>query len=232
MHAFDPKDLSQSSQSLDEVVNLYHKLYKFSPLPFCIRDQSRTVVYTNDACKNFFTPLPGSYSGDSFNINSVELELATVELESFIMGPGTALCRTFNFNGEFYQLRIEVRAVQNELYALWFINFFPDYQALFQTSNKPKNLGFDIDIFLAELTTKAMVTLCFSVLGFHLQTISRFLGVSEKAISQRLVRVKFEIKKYFTDYDEFKIYCMRNNVYVKMITVILEIINVKNTLNK
>jgi hypothetical protein len=40
------------------------------------------------------------------------------------MGPDTAICRTFNLNGEFYQLRVEIRMVNKELYALWFINYF------------------------------------------------------------------------------------------------------------
>lgn len=63
------------------------------------------------------------------------------------MGPDTAICRTFNLNGEFYQLRVEIRMVNKELYALWFINYFPDYQALFNTSNRIKMMSL-ILIFL------------------------------------------------------------------------------------
>ncbi|AWZ95654.1 PAS fold family domain protein (plasmid) [Enterobacter hormaechei] len=51
-------------------------------------------------------------------------------------------------NGEFYQLRVEIRMVNKELYALWFINYFPDYQALFNTSNRIKNDEFDFEVML------------------------------------------------------------------------------------
>lgn len=232
MHPRDPKDLSQSSQSLDDVVKHFDALYKDSSLPFCVRDQFRNTIYKNDACSDFFHPLSKSFSGVSFDPDEVELDLSTIELEAFVMGAGTALCRTFNFNGEFYQLRVEIRCVSDEIYALWFINFFPDYQALFQTSNKTKVDCFDIDIFLSEMTTKKMVTLCFSVLGFHLQSISRILGVSEAAISNRLASVKQKIKKHFPDYDEFRVYCLKTNVYQRMIIVVLKIMNVGPMLKK
>jgi hypothetical protein len=34
MHPRDPRDLSQSSQSLDDIVKRFDALYKYSPLPF------------------------------------------------------------------------------------------------------------------------------------------------------------------------------------------------------
>ena len=49
MHPRDPRDLSQSSQSLDDIVKRFDALYKYSPLPFCIRNQSRNPIYKNDA---------------------------------------------------------------------------------------------------------------------------------------------------------------------------------------
>ncbi|MFP8331792.1 protein traJ [Citrobacter freundii] len=105
MHPRDPRDLSQSSQSLDDVLSHFNGLYNSSSLPFCIRDQSRKVIYKNDAFSDLFHPLSKSFSGISFDSDEVELELSSIELEAFVMGPETALCRTFNFNGEFYQLR-------------------------------------------------------------------------------------------------------------------------------
>ncbi|MDA6574764.1 PAS fold family protein, partial [Escherichia coli] len=108
MHPRDPRDLSEPSQSLDDIVKRFDALYKYSPLPFCIRDQSRKVIYKNDAFSDLFHPLSKSFSGISFDSDEVELELSSIELEAFVMGPETALCRTFNFNGEFYQLRVEI----------------------------------------------------------------------------------------------------------------------------
>ncbi|WP_336239718.1 PAS fold family protein [Enterobacter chuandaensis] len=232
MHPRDPKDLSQSSQSLDDVIKHFNALYKDSPLPFCVRDQFRNTIYKNDACSDFFHPLSKSFSGVSFDPDEVELDLSTIELEAFVMGVGTALCRTFNFNGEYYQLRVEVRSIDDEIYALWFINFFPDYQALFHTSNRIKTESFDFDLFLSGLTTKKMITLCFSILGFHLHTTSQYLGVSEKAISSRLSSVKNEIAKYFTDYDDFRFYCLKMDVYEKARLVVLKIMNVNFMLKK
>nr|BBF83642.1 conjugal transfer protein TraJ [Enterobacter sp.] len=232
MHPRDPKDLSQSSQSLDDVIKHFNAVYNDSPLPFCIRDQFRNFIYKNTACSDFFHPLSKPFSGVSFAPDEVELDLSAIELEAFVMGIGTALCRTFNYNGEYYQLRVEIRAVQDEAYALWFINFFPDYQALFHTSNKIKNDRFDFDLFLSGLTTKKMVTLCFSILGFQLHTTSQYLGVSEKAISSRLSSVKNEIAKNFTDYDDFRFYCLKMDFYDKARQVVLKITNVKFMLKK
>ncbi|HDR2357198.1 TPA: PAS fold family protein, partial [Enterobacter roggenkampii] len=124
MHPRDPRDLSQSSQSLDDVKKHFDALYQDSPLPVCIRDQFRNVFYKNAAYSDFFHPLSKSFSGVSFDSDEVELDLSTIELEAFVMGVGTAICRTFSFNGEYYQLRVEVRCIQKEVYALWFINFF------------------------------------------------------------------------------------------------------------
>jgi len=227
MHPRDPRDLSQSSQSLDDVLSHFDGLYNSSSLPFCIRDQSRKVIYKNDAFSDLFHPLSKSFSGISFDSDEVELELSSIELEAFVMGPDTAICRTFNFNGEFYQLRVEIRMVNNELYAFWFINYFPDYQALFNTSNWLKSDEFDFDVFLSGLTNKKMITLCFSILGFQLHTMAQYLGVSEKAISSRLSSVKNELAKYFTDYDDFRFYCMRMDVYRKVRMVVLKVLNVK-----
>lgn len=231
MHLRDPSDLSQSSQSLDDVIKCFDALYKDSPLPFCIRDQSRNTIYKNDACSDFFHPLFKSFSGVSFDPDEVELDLSTIELEAFVMGPDTAICRTFNFNGDFYQLRVEIRCVSNEIYSLWFINFFPDYQALFLTSNRVKSEEFDFDVFLSGLTNKKMITLCFSILGFQLNTISQYLGVSEKAISSRLSSVKSEIAKHFADYDDFRFHCLKIDIYEKVRMVVLKTLNV-NFLSK
>lgn len=142
------------------------------------------------------------------------------------MGDGTAICRTFKFNGEFYQLRVEVRCISNEMYALWVINFFPDYQAFFHTANRIKSDDFDFDVFLSGLTNKKMITLCFSILGFQLHTTSQYLGISEKAVSSRLSSVKNEIAKYFADYDDFRFYCLKMDVYEKMRLIVLKALNV------
>lgn len=227
MHPHDPKDLSLTSQSLDDVVKHFNEIYKNSPLPFCIRGQFRNTVYRNNACSDFFHPLFKSFSGVSFDPDEVELDLSTIELEAFIMGDGTAICRTFSYNGECYQLRVEVRSIKNELYALWFINYFPDYQALFNTSNRNKNCSFDFDLFLSGLTAKKMIAFCFSILGFQLHTTSQYLGVSEKAISSRLSSVKNEIARHFTDYDDFRLHCLKVDAYEKAKVVVLKIMNVK-----
>ncbi|MCM7239229.1 PAS fold family protein [Enterobacter bugandensis] len=232
MHLRDPKDLLQSSQSLDDVINHFNAVYKDSPLPFCIRDQFRNTVYKNDAYSDFFHPLSKPFSGASFDSDEVELDLSTIELEAFVMGADTAICRTFNFNGEYYQLRVEIRSIKNKAYAFWLINYFPDYQALFHTSNRIKSAGFDFDLFLSGLTTKKMITLCFSILGFQLHTMSQYLGVSEKAISSRLSSVKNGIAKHFADYDDFRFYCLKTNLYEKARRVVLKIMNVKPMLKK
>lgn len=226
MHHDDPKVLSQLSQSLDDVVKSFDLLYKNSPLPFCIRDQSRKVVYRNDAYFDFFHPFSDNIFDVSFTSNEVELDLSLIELEAFVMGPDTAVCRTFNVKGEFYQLRVEVRLLNGQLFALWFINYFPDYQALFYTSNRKMVDGFDFDVFLSGLTTKKMVTLCFSLLGFQLCSMSKYLGVSEKAISSRLSSVKCDISRYFSSYDDFRLYCLKMDIYPKVRMIILKMLNV------
>ncbi|MBX9341283.1 PAS fold family protein, partial [Serratia marcescens] len=63
--------------------------------------------------------------------------------------------------------------------------------------------------------------------GFQLHTMAQYLGVSEKAISSRLSSVKSELAKYFIDYDDFRFYCMRMDVYRKVRMVVLKVLNVK-----
>lgn len=232
MHPRDPRDLSLPSQSLDDVIKHFDALYNESPLPFCIRDQSRCIICMNDAYSDFFHPISIDFTGFSFDRDEVELELSSIELEAFIMGADTAICRNFNFNGEFYQLRVEIRCVCEELYAFWLINFFPDYQSLFQISNKEKCDDFNIDIFMCELTTKKMVTLCFFVLGFPIKVISEYLGVSESAITNRLASVKALIMEYFPSCDEFRVFCLRSDAYTRMVAVVLNVLNVNCALKK
>ncbi|MEE9955438.1 PAS fold family protein [Enterobacter quasihormaechei] len=234
MSARDPSSPDQVSQSLDldNAIKLIDGLYCNSPLPVCIRNQFREVIYKNDAFNHFFHPSSKDYAGFSFDKDEIELELSSIELESFMMGPGTAICRSFSFKGEYYQLRIEIRAVDNELFAVWFINYFPDYRALFHVQEKSTSESFNIDFFLSNITTRKMIALCFYVLGFQLTTASRYLGVTEKAISNRLSSVKKEISKHFIDHDDFRVYCLKHGVYTKMISVVLKIINVKPVLKK
>ncbi|EPR0422799.1 LuxR C-terminal-related transcriptional regulator [Enterobacter hormaechei] len=225
---------NQVSQSIDLDVAIAHIdcLYRNSPLPVCIRNQLREVLYRNDAFKDFFHPPSKEYTGFSFDKDEVELELSSIELEAFLMGPGTAICRTFSFKGEYYQLRIEIRAVAKELLAVWFINYFPDYKALFNVRDASTYNGFNLDVFLSELTTRQMVTLSFYMIGFHVNTISKVLGVSEAAVSNRMSSVKNKLKTNFIDFDEFRFFCLKENAYIKMAKVVLKILNVNLMLKK
>lgn len=234
MSARDPNILYHLSQSidLDHVINFMGGLYNNSPLPVCIRNQFREVIYKNDAFNDFFHPASKEYTGFSFDKDEVELELSSIELESFVMGPGTAICRTFSFKGEYFQLRVEIRAIDGNLYAFWFINYFPDYKALFNIRDGSKSGGFDLDLFLCELTTRQMVTLCFYMMGFQIHTISKVLGVSEAAVSNRMSAVKNKLKHTFVDFDEFRFYCLKENSLHKMAKVVLKILNVNVLLNK
>ncbi|EPJ0597096.1 PAS fold family protein [Enterobacter roggenkampii] len=234
MSAPDPSIPAQASQpiDLDNVIKFIDGLYCNSPLPVCVRNQFREVIYKNDTFDYLFHPASKDYAGISFDKDEVELELSSIELESFMMGPGTAVCRSFSYKGEYYQLRIEIRVIDNELFALWLINNFPSYRALFHVHEKPISESFNIDFFLSNITTRKMITLCFYVLGFQLATASRYLGVTEKAISNRLSSVKKEISKHFIDHDDFRIYCLKHGIYTKMISVVLKIINVKPVLKK
>lgn len=233
MSARDPSSPAQVSQSQDpdNVIKFIDGLYCNSPLPVCIRNQFREVIYKNDAFNHFFHPPSKDYAGFSFDKNEVELELSGIELESFVMGPGTAICRSFSFKGEYYQLRIEIRAVDNELFAVWFINYFPDYRALFKVRDASTYNGFNLDAFLSELTTRQMVTLSFYIIGFPVNTISKAIGVSEAAVSNRMSSVKNKLKTTFIDFDEFRIYCLKENAYFKMAKVVLKILNVRGLLN-
>ncbi|EMQ9924751.1 LuxR C-terminal-related transcriptional regulator [Enterobacter hormaechei] len=234
MSARDPNIPAQLSQSLDldNAIKLLDRLYCNSQLPVCIRNQFREVIYKNDAFHHFFHPASKDYAGFSFDKDEIELELSSIELESFMMGPGTAICRTFSFKGEYYQLRIEIRVIDNALFAVWFINYFPDYKALFKVRDVITYNGFNLDAFLSELTTRQMVTLSFYMIGFHVNTISKALGVSEAAVSNRMSSVKNKLKSSFIDFDEFRVYCLKENAYFKMAKVVLKILNVNGVLNK
>ncbi len=234
MSARDPSSPAQVSQSidLDSAIKFIDGLYSSSPLPVCLRNQSREVIYKNDAFKDFFHPTSKEYTGFSFDKDEVELELSSVELESFVMGPGTAICRNFSFKGEYYQLRVETRDIDGDMFAIWFINYFPDYKALFNMRDGSKNEDFDLDAFLSELTTRQMITLCFYVMGFHVNTISRVLGISDAAVSNRMSSVKIKLKPKFIDFDDFRFYCLKENAHYKMAKIVLKILNVNYLLNK
>lgn len=227
MHSRDTSDHVVTSQTYVDDVYHFVRLYSCSNLPACIRNQSRNCLFRNDSFVHFFRSSSELSNCRSFDPGQVELALSLIELHAFAKGAGNAVCRVFRCRGEVYQIRVEIREVNEELLAFWLINFFPDYNSFFLFYPAKLINNFNLDDFLAELTPKVLYAFCYSFLGFHTATISNYLGISEKAVTRRIGRAKFEIAKYFSDYDQFRLFCIRNDGYQKMLKIISKLVRVK-----
>ncbi|EAB3441599.1 PAS domain-containing protein, partial [Salmonella enterica subsp. enterica serovar Typhimurium] len=124
----DRRERTLASQSVNKYILSIQDIYKNSPVPVCVRNQSRKIIYANGAFIELFSKEDQPLSGDSYNRYGVEVFLSSLELECQSLGHGAAFCRRFNFHGEIYQIRMEnISFDNNEIIVLWQINLFPDH---------------------------------------------------------------------------------------------------------
>ncbi|EAQ9073322.1 PAS domain-containing protein, partial [Salmonella enterica] len=96
----DRRERTLASQSVNKYILSIQDIYKNSPVPVCVRNQSRKIIYANGAFIELFSKEDQPLSGDSYNRYGVEVFLSSLELECQSLGHGAAFCRRFNFHGE------------------------------------------------------------------------------------------------------------------------------------
>ncbi len=131
MCALDRRERPLNSQSVNKYIFNVQNIYRNSPVPVCVRNKNRKILYANGAFIELFSREDKPLSGESYIRLQVEIFLSSLELECQALGHGSAFCRRFNFHGEIYQIRMEnVSFYNEESVVLWQINIFPDYPFL------------------------------------------------------------------------------------------------------
>ncbi|HCD7896470.1 TPA: PAS domain-containing protein, partial [Escherichia coli] len=107
MCALDPRERPLNSQSVNKYILNVQNIYRNSPVPVCVRNKKRKILYANGAFIELFSKEDKPFSGESYVRLQVEIFLSSLELECQSLGHGSAFCRRFNFHGEIYQIRME-----------------------------------------------------------------------------------------------------------------------------
>ncbi|ECT1371721.1 PAS domain-containing protein, partial [Salmonella enterica subsp. enterica serovar Typhimurium] len=89
----DRRERTLASQSVNKYILSIQDIYKNSPVPVCVRNQSRKIIYANGAFIELFSKEDQPLSGDSYNRYGVEVFLSSLELECQSLGHGAAFCR-------------------------------------------------------------------------------------------------------------------------------------------
>ncbi|TNT04140.1 PAS domain-containing protein, partial [Escherichia coli] len=182
MCALDRRESPLHSQSVNNYILNIQDIYRNSPVPVCVRNKNRKILYANGAFIELFSREDKPLSGESYIRLQVEIFLSSLELECQALGHGSAFCRRFNFHGEIYQIRMEnVSFYNDESVVLWQINPFPDYPffALNQSGSNTNTSG-QLTIW-NDLSPGTLVVFSFYMLGVGHATIARELGITDRA---------------------------------------------------
>ncbi|EDL1510824.1 conjugal transfer protein TraJ [Salmonella enterica subsp. enterica serovar Typhimurium] len=224
----DRRERTLASQSVNKYILSIQDIYKNSPVPVCVRNQSRKIIYANGAFIELFSKEDQPLSGDSYNRYGVEVFLSSLELECQSLGHGAAFCRRFNFHGEIYQIRMEnISFDNNEIIVLWQINLFPDHP-FFSPDTKTKNLSLSgTESFWNELSPGTLLVFSFYTLGVSHANIAKELGITIRASEDRIKPVKRKIKRNYESFDSFRISCIFKGKIISLIDIIREFYCVK-----
>lgn len=228
MCPMDRREITLGSQSVNKYILSIQNIYKNSPVPVCVRNQSRKILYANGAFIELFSKEDVPLSGESYIRFQVEVFLSSLELECQSLGHGSAFCRCFNFHGEIYQIRMEnVLFENNESVILWQINPFPDYP-FFSLTQEVKNVVRSDNSFLwNDLSSKTLIVFSFYMLGVGHAVIAEELGITIRASEDRIKPVKRRVKEKFKYFDLFRISCISNGEINLLLNVICEFYTVK-----
>ncbi|EMZ6344280.1 PAS domain-containing protein, partial [Escherichia coli] len=102
MCALDRRERPLNSQSVNKYILNVQNIYRNSPVPVCVRNNNRKILYANGAFIELFSREDKPLSGESYIRLQVEIFLSSLELECQALGHGSAFCRRFNFHGEIY----------------------------------------------------------------------------------------------------------------------------------
>ncbi|EJC9533955.1 PAS domain-containing protein [Salmonella enterica] len=222
MCAMDRRETPRNSQYVNKYIHSVQEIYKNSPVPVCVRNKRREILYANGAFIEFFSKEDKPVSGTSFIRFQVEVFLSSLELECQSLGHGAAFCRRFNFHGEIYQIRMENVTFDNDKTVLfWQINPFPDYPFFSLTQGVTgKNISDNLLIW-SDMSPGTLLVFSFYMLGVGHSVISKELGITERASEDRIKPFKRRVKKRFEQFDLFRLSCISKGE----IKTLLEIVN-------
>ncbi|EDB5210198.1 PAS domain-containing protein, partial [Salmonella enterica subsp. enterica serovar Enteritidis] len=69
----DRRERTLASQSVNKYILSIQEIYKNSPVPVCVRNQSRKILYANGAFIELFSKEDQPLSGESYNRYQVEV---------------------------------------------------------------------------------------------------------------------------------------------------------------
>ncbi|HDV8096071.1 TPA: PAS domain-containing protein [Escherichia coli] len=228
MCALDRRERPLNSQSVNKYILNVQNIYRNSPVPVCVRNNNRKILYANGAFIELFSREDKPLSGESYIRLQVEIFLSSLELECQALGHGSAFCRRFNFHGEIYQIRMEnVSFYNDESVVLWQINPFPDYPffALNQSGSNT-NTSDKLTIW-NDLSPGTLVVFSFYMLGVGHATIARELGITDRASEDQIKPVKRKIKGFFEHFDLFRVSCIYKGEIDSLLSIIREFYGVK-----
>ena len=228
MCARDPRERPLNSQSVNKYILNVQNIYRNSPVPVCVRNKKRKILYANGAFIELFSKEDKPFSGESYVRLQVEIFLSSLELECQSLGHGSAFCRRFNFHGEIYQIRMEnVSFYNEESVVLWQINIFPDYPFFRVEKENYYHRDSYVQSVISNMTAKSLVVFCFYALGYKHINIAKELKITEVASKKRIKKINADINKRLGSFDLFRNKCIKTGVMYEILNVLSEYMDVK-----
>lgn len=228
MCALDRRERPRNSQSVNKYILSVQDIYRNSPVPVCVRNQNRKILYANGAFIELFSKEDKPLSGGSYIRYQVEVYLSSLELECQSLGHGSAFCRRFNFHGEIYQIRMEnISFDSNESVVLWQINLFPDYPFFSLWKNNNNSIDDFVKSVMSNMSSKSLIVFCFYTLGYKHVNIAKELEITEIASKKRVKKINADINKKLGCFDLFRNRCVTTGVMHEILSVVCEYMSVK-----
>ncbi|EHI6420112.1 PAS domain-containing protein [Escherichia coli] len=225
MCALDRRERPLNSQSVNKYILNVQNIYRNSPVPVCVRNKNRKILYANGAFIELFSREDKPLSGESYIRQNVEIFLSSLEIECQSLGHGSAFCRRFNFHGEIYQIRMEnVSFYNDESVILWQINQFPDYPFFCMKKENYYHRDNYVQSVISNMTAKTLVVFCFYILGYKHINIAKELEITEIASKKRIKKINAEINRKFGSFDLFRNRCITTGVMYEILSVVSEYI--------
>ena len=96
MCALDRRERPLNSQSVNKYILNVQNIYRNSPVPVCVRNKNRKILYANGGfLLNSFPEKINPYPERVIYVCRLKFFLSSLELECQALGHGSAFCRRF-----------------------------------------------------------------------------------------------------------------------------------------